>query len=76
MFEKYRLLQITKNIEGGEAQEVVAFDTEKDMWSQFWYRCDKVGTNPATKILEIVLFDTNGGPIRKEIIDNSRFITE
>lgn len=75
MFDKWRLVQISKNIEGGESQEIMAFDTEQAMWSKFWYQCDKVGTNPATKILEILCIDPFGGTIRKEVIDNSRFLT-
>lgn len=74
MFEKWRLVQISKNIEGGESQECVAYATEKELMSQFWYRCDKVGTNPATQILEIMLINPDGGVIRKEVIDNTKFL--
>lgn len=73
MFEKWRLVQITKNIEGGEAQDVLAYDTEKEVTDAFYAKCSQYGTNPSVAKCEFMILAPSGKPQRIEQIDNTRY---
>jgi len=75
MFEKYRLVQITKNIEGGEAQEITAKDTEKEIMNLFYDKCSSLGGNPSTAKVELLILDKSGKQKRIEQIDNTKYDT-
>ena len=73
MFEKFRLVQISKNIEGGEAQTITAYETEKECYNAFYTALDKVGTNPSTAKLEMMILGLDGKAVKIEQIDNTRY---
>lgn len=74
MFNNYRVLTITKNIEDGESQTVTVKPTEKEAMDIFYYNCNSYGTNPSTKVCEVMVINPSGEVKRVEIIDNSKYI--
>lgn len=73
MFENYRVIRITKNIEGGEAHNIDVKKTLKDAMDAFYNQLSSYGTNPSTKICEVIVLDPNGEITRMEVIDNSKY---
>ena len=73
MFNKYRVITFTRNMEDGEATFKEELDTEKEAMDKFYFNCNSYGTNPATKTCEVVVFDTDGNIKKMEMIDTTKY---
>ena len=76
MFKDYKLLVSTVNMSDGEADEVTRIQDEKSANQKFYDKLSQLGGNPQTKKVMIQLFDKDGNVIKREFIDNSKYITE
>lgn len=73
MFNKFRVITMTRNIEDGETTFKEEFNTKKEALDKFYYDCNSYGTNPNTKTCEVVIFDNKGDLIKVEKIDNTQY---
>lgn len=75
-FGKWIVFSISKNVEGGVATEAEKKNTEKEARDYFYYKCDKVGTNPSTALLKVMLINPFGDIEKEETIDNTQYVAE
>lgn len=73
MFNNYKLVTLTLNTKGGEAQTIEAMTKEvdgeivpctpKEAKLKFLNKLSSVGGNPATQNIKCILLDDNGNPV-------------
>lgn len=71
MFGKYFVVKISMNLEGGVAQTIEAFETERKAKDKYYDYLSTFGGNPQTKLLKVVLLNANANEMKEETIDNS-----
>lgn len=78
MYNNYKLVTLTLNVKGGEAQEIEAMTKEVDgkvvpctkaeAEIKFLNKLSSVGGNPATKSIKCFLFDADGLLVKSDEI--------
>ena len=66
MFNTYRIAVFTINQNDGEAEEITRIEDEQEAVLKFHSKCASFGSNKATKYCTVMLFDKQGGLVRKE----------
>lgn len=74
MFNKYFVVQITKNMSDGVAQSIDAFDSEKEAKDKFYDKLSSLGGNPQVKVVRVLMLNADGILMKEEIIDNTPYI--
>ena len=69
MLDKYFVLVLSKNIEGGNAEEITRKDTYTEAENLFYTKCAQYGPNPATGYVVVELLDGYGRAIKTETIN-------
>lgn len=70
MFEKWFVVRITMNIEGGVAQNIAQFDTEKKATDNFYDELASYGGNDKVAIVRMILINASGVAINSITRDN------
>lgn len=70
MFDKFFVVRITMNIEGGVAQNISAYDTEKQATDKFYDELSQFGGNPSVSVVRMILLSNNGIPMNDIVRDN------
>lgn len=74
MFNKYFLETITRNMSDGVAQEIKAYDSEREARDKFYDKLSSLGGSAQTKYARIELKNSDGNLVKLEVIDNAKYI--
>lgn len=69
MLNKYFVLVLSLNKEGGNYEEITRKDTLTEAENLFYTKCSQYAPNPATGYVVVSLLDTYGRVIKSETID-------
>lgn len=69
MLNKYFVLVLSLNKEGGNYEETTRKDTLTEAENLFYTKCSQYAPNPATGYVVVSLLDTYGRVIKAETID-------
>ena len=69
MLNKYYVLVLSLNKEGGNYEEITRKDTLEEAENLFYTKCSQYAPNPATGYVVIELLDSYGRAIKSESID-------
>lgn len=69
MLNKYFVLVLSLNKEGGNYEEITRKDTLTEAENLFYTKCSQYAPNPATGYVVVSLLDTYGRVIKAETID-------
>lgn len=69
MLEKYFVLLLSLNKEGGNYEEITRKDTLTEAENLFYTKCSQYAPNPATGYVVVELLDMYGRIIKSETID-------
>lgn len=73
MFNNWRVITSTINIEDGENDIVERKATEKEAHDLYLNKLSSLGTNPSTKGLVIRLYNPNGNLAEEYYVDNTKY---
>lgn len=73
MFGKWFVVRITMSIEGGVAQNIAQFDTEKKATDNFYDELSQYGGNDKVAIVRMNLINSDGNVINSIARDNRVF---
>lgn len=74
MFGKWFVSQITMNKSNGVACEMAYYDDAQTATNAFYSKISSLGSNPATKIVRVMLYNDEGMQINEVLRDNRAFI--
>lgn len=66
MFNSWRIVVFTINQSGGEAEFTTRIEDEQEAILKFHSQCASYGSNKQTAYCTVMLFDKEGGPVRRE----------
>lgn len=69
MLNKYFVLVLSLNKEGGNYEEITRKDTLTEAENLFYTKCSQYAPNPATGYVVVSLLDPYGRAIKSETID-------